>query len=149
MNLIKKIWYIFGPLILGLIIGFVIKDSIDYNYLVQPRFAPPGFLFGIVWTILYLLIGISFYLYKRDLNDNTIDNVYYTQLILNLIWPILFFNLKLRLIGTIDIIILDLVVIYMLYRFFKEKRISFYLNIPYLLWILFATYLSYSVFLLN
>ena len=149
MKKIKNIWYLFGPLILGLIISFLIKDSIDYNYLVQPKFAPPSWLFGIVWTILYLLMGISYYLYKRDLNDTSIGNIYYTQLILNLMWPIIFFNLKMRLVGTIDIILLDIAVMYMIYRFFKEKKISAYLNMPYLIWILFATYLSYSVFLLN
>lgn len=149
MKKIKNIWYLFGPLILGLIISFLIKDSIDYNYLVQPKFAPPSWLFGVVWTILYLLMGISYYLYKRDLNDTSIGNVYYTQLILNLMWPIIFFNLKMRLVGTIDIILLDIAVMYMIYRFFKEKKISAYLNMPYLIWILFATYLSYSVFLLN
>lgn len=149
MKKIKNIWYLFGPLILGLIISFLIKDSIDYNYLVQPKFAPPSWLFGVVWTILYLLMGISYYLYKRDLNDTSIGNIYYTQLILNLMWPIIFFNLKMRLVGTIDIILLDIAVMYMIYRFFKEKKISAYLNMPYLIWILFATYLSYSVFLLN
>ena len=66
MEKIKKIWYLFGPLVLGLIISLLIKDNIDYEYLVQPKFAPPSWLFGIAWTILYLLMGISFYLYKRN-----------------------------------------------------------------------------------
>ncbi|MCH5166350.1 MAG: tryptophan-rich sensory protein [Erysipelotrichales bacterium] len=149
MNKIKNIWYIFGPLALGLIVSLIIKDHIDYEYLVQPKFAPPAYLFGIAWSILYLLMGISFYLYKKNGEDNSVDKTYNTQLILNLIWPIIFFNFKFRFIGTVEIIILDLVVIYMLYLFFKKYRTSFYLNIPYLLWLLFATYLSYSIYLLN
>ena len=149
MSKIKSIWYIFGPLALGLIVSLIIKGNIDYEYLVQPKFAPPGYLFGIAWTILYLLMGISYYLYKKNGEDNSVDKIYNDQLILNLIWPIIFFNLKFRFIGTIEIIILDLVVIYMLYLFFKKYRTSFYLNIPYLLWLLFATYLIYSIYLLN
>lgn len=149
MKKIKNIWYLFGPVILGFIVSLLIKDNIDYQYLIQPKFAPPGFLFGIVWTILYILMGISFYLYKKDGNDDLVDKTYYAQLILNLIWPIIFFNFKLRFIGTIEIIVLDIVVVAMLYLFFKHFRKSFYLNIPYLLWLLFATYLSYSIYLLN
>lgn len=149
MDKIKNIWYIFGPLVLGLIVSFLIKDNIDYQYLVQPKFAPPGFLFGIVWSILYLLMGVSFYLYKKNGEDNKLDKTYYTQLILNLIWPLIFFNLKFRFTATIEIILLDLIVLYMLIKFYKEYRTSFYLNIPYFLWLLFATYLSYSIYLLN
>ena len=149
MDKIKNIFYIFGPLVLGLIVSFLIKDNIDYQYLVRPKLAPPGFIFGIAWTILYLLMGISFYLYKKNGPDNRIDRIYYYQLFLNLIWPLIFFNLKLRLIGTIEIILLDLIVLYMMIKFFKQYRTSFYLNIPYFLWLLFATYLTYSIYLLN
>ena len=73
MKLIKKSFYIFTPLLLGIIVAFLIKNNIDYEYLVNPPFAPPSWLFPVMWTIIYFLIGLSFYLYKtygpiKDIN---------------------------------------------------------------------------------
>lgn len=149
MKLLKNAFYIFLPLVLGSIVGLFMGKYMDYNYLIQPLLAPPAIVFPIVWTIIYLLLGISFYLYKRDTLGNNIDTIYYLQLGVNLIWPIIFFVLKFRFIATIWIVILDILVIYMLKLFFKYSRVSGYLNIIYLAWIIFATYLSFSIYLLN
>lgn len=149
MKLYKKAFYILFPLILGIINGIFIGKYIDYNYLIQPLLSPPSFIFPVVWTIIYLLMGISFYIYKRDTLGDNIDTVYYLQLVVNLIWPIIFFVLKFRFIATIWIVILDILVIYMLKLFFKYSRTSGYLNILYLAWCIFATYLTFSIYLLN
>ncbi len=149
MKYIKKAIYIFLPLILGTIVGILTKDSMDYEYLIQPLLAPPAILFPIIWTIIYLLLGISYYLYKKETLENNIDGIYYLELAVNLIWPIIFFVLKLRFIAIIWIILLDLLVIYMLRIMFKYYPKSGYLNILYLSWILFATYLTFSIYLLN
>jgi len=147
---IKNLFYIFLPLILGSLVGFTISDSIDYNTLTKPPLAPPRILFPIAWTIIYLLMGISFYILKKREKFTFVESfIYYSQLIVNLLWSIIFFILKWRLISCIWIIILDVLVIYMISLFYKRVKLSAYLNIPYLLWLLFATYLTIGIYILN
>lgn len=148
----KKIWVksILTPVILGGIVGLIISQFMDYNTLQKPPLAPPGFLFGIVWTILYIFMGISYGLLEtRRLVDESVKKIYYTQLIVNLIWPILFFVFKARLISCFWIILLDILVIYMIIAFDRKHKLAAYLQIPYLIWGLFATYLNIGVYLLN
>lgn len=150
MKLSQKLLYILTPLIGGSIVGLIINKSIDYNYLVNPPLSPPSYLFPIVWSILYLLIGISYYIYRKNNNDNPLTiKLYYIQLILNYLWSIIFFTLKLRTLAVIWIIVLAITIIYLMIRFYKEERTSFYLFIPYILWVLFATYLNIGIVVLN
>lgn len=141
---------LFLPLILGSIVGFIIKNSIDYPNLIKPPLAPPKILFPIIWSIIYILMGISYYILKKN-NDTTIKEslIYYTQLGINLLWSIIFFLLKWRFIAIIWIIILDILVIIMIKLFFKKQKVAAYLNILYLIWILFATYLTIGIYILN
>lgn len=149
-NIIKNIFHLFLPVVLGGIIGFIISDYIDYSNLIKPPLAPPKILFPIAWTIIYLLMGLSYYIFKKNESDTfKEDLIYYTQLTINLLWSIIFFIFKARLLASIWIFILDILVIYMIYLFLKKVKISAYLNIPYLLWILFATYLTISIYILN
>lgn len=150
MKLSQKLLYILTPLIGGSIVGLIINKSIDYNYLVNPPLSPPSYLFPIVWSILYILIGISYYIYRKNNNDDPLTiRLYYIQLILNYLWSIIFFTLKLRTLAVIWIIILAITIIYLMIRFYKEERASFYLFIPYILWVLFATYLNIGIVVLN
>lgn len=150
MKLSQKLLYILTPLIGGSIVGLIINKSIDYNYLVNPPLSPPSYLFPIVWSILYLLIGISYYIYRKNNNDDPLTiKLYYIQLILNYLWSIIFFTLKLRTLAVIWIIVLAITIIYLMIRFYKEERTSFYLFIPYILWVLFATYLNIGIVVLN
>ncbi len=150
MKLSQKLLYILTPLIGGSIVGLIINKSIDYNYLVNPPLSPPSYLFPIVWSILYLLIGTSYYIYRKNNNDDSLTiKLYYIQLILNYLWSIIFFTLKLRTLAVIWIIILAITIIYLMIRFYKEERTSFYLLIPYILWVLFATYLNIGIVVLN
>ena len=150
MKLSQKLLYILTPLIGGSIVGLIINKSIDYNYLVNPPLSPPSYLFTIVWNILYLLIGISYYIYRKNNNDDSLTiKLYYIQLILNYLWSIIFFTLKLRTLAVIWIIELAITVIYLIIRFYKEERTIFYLFIPYILWVLFATYLNIGIVVLN
>ena len=150
MKLSQKLLYILTPLIGGSIVGLIINKSIDYNYLVNPPLSPPSYLFPIVWNILYLLIGISYYIYRKNNNDNPLTiKLYYIQLILNYLWSIIFFTLKLRTLAVIWIIVLAITVIYLMIRFYKEERTIVYLFIPYILWVLFATYLNIGIVVLN
>lgn len=150
MKLSQKLLYILTPLIGGSIVGLIINKSIDYNYLVNPPLSPPSYLFPIVWSILYLLIGTSYYIYRKNNNDDSLTiKLYYIQLILNYLWSIIFFTLKLRTLAVIWIIVLAITIIYLMIRFYKEERTSFYLLIPYILWVLFATYLNIGIVVLN
>jgi len=137
------------PIILGGFVGFIINGFIDYGELVKPPLAPPKILFPIAWSIIYLLMGISYYLYRKEYNDEKTIRLYYAQLIINLSWSIVFFVFKLRLLSIAWILVLDVLVIILIKRFFETKRISAYLNIPYLTWILFATYLTIGIYILN
>lgn len=138
------------PIALGRLVGLIISQFMDYNTLQKPPLSPPGFIFGIVWSILYLLIGIAYgMLVYKGKSDAEVSKIYWTQLIVNLIWPILFFVFKLRLFSSIWIIILLILVISMVIKFYKKDKIIGYSQIPYLLWIMFATYLNIGVYILN
>lgn len=138
------------PLILGGIVGFIISGSTDYNSLIQPELAPPAILFPIVWTILYFLMGLSYGIITiySDL-DSDVKTIYYSQLIVNLIWPIIFFVMKNRLLALIWIILLLILIIIMIIKFYKKNKVASLIQIPYLLWTFFATYLNFSIYLLN
>lgn len=138
------------PVIVGGIVGLFISSSIDYNSLQQPPLAPPSILFPIIWTILYILMGVSYGILKsKGLTNQKINLIYYIQLVVNALWSIIFFLLKWRLFAFLWIILLDILVIVMIIRFYKKDKISGFLQIPYLLWILFASYLNLAIYILN
>ena len=138
------------PVIIGGIVGFIISGSIDYNFLQKPFLAPPSILFPIMWTILYILMGVSYgILADKSLIDSKTNVIYYLQLIVNALWSIIFFTLKWRLLAFIWIILLDILVIVMIIKFYQKNKISGLLQIPYLLWSLFASYLNLFIYMLN
>lgn len=138
------------PVIIGGIVGFLISGSMDYESLKQPPFAPPSIVFPIVWTILYILMGISYgILDTKGLVDSKINNIYYIQLFVNALWPIAFFVFKLRLFAFIWILLLLALIIVMIKAFYEKDKTAGLLQIPYLLWTAFATYLNLAIFLLN
>lgn len=146
---VKNLFYLFFPIILGSLVGFIINGYIDYNSLAKPFLAPPSWIFPVMWSIIYLLMGISYYIYRKDYEDTIVSIIYYIQLFVNLLWSIIFFVFKFRLFACIWIVLLDVFVLFMIYLFWNKKRLSAYLNIPYMLWILFATYLTIGIYLLN
>ena len=147
MKKLKNAFYILLPIILGSIIGLTTSKYIDYQYLNKPLLSPPKILFPIMWSIIYILLGISYYLYKKK-TDKT-SYIYYVGLFVNLMWTILFFVFKLRFVSIIWILLLDILVYLILKEFKKVNKISFYLNIPYFIWCLFATYLTIGIYILN
>lgn len=140
---------IFTPLILGSLTGILIKNAIDFQNIIKPPLAPPSFIFPIAWTILYLLMGVSYYLYKKEKNNTKISILYYLQLFFNLSWTIFFFIFKWRLFSIFWILLLIFLVFKLILNFKKEKKISAYLLIPYFLWLIFAAYLNIGIYLLN
>ena len=138
------------PVLVGGIVGFLISGSIDYNSLEKPFLSPPSITFPIVWTILYILMGISYaILESNSLVNSKINSIYYLQLFFNALWPIAFFLLKWRLFAFIWIIILAVLIIITIARFYEKQKTAAWLQVPYLLWTLFATYLNFGVYLLN
>ena len=138
------------PVIVGGLVGLLISNSIDYNSLQKPFLAPPSILFPIMWTILYILMGVSYgMLQSKMLVDSEINLIYYIQLFVNVFWSIFFFVFKWRLFSFIWILLLDVLVIVMIVKFYKKHKVAGLIQIPYLLWSLFATYLNLSIYLLN
>ncbi len=138
------------PLIVGGIVGLIISSSIDYNVLQKPKFSPPSILFPIMWTILYVIMGISYGILKNNLQiDKKTNIIYYVQLFVNALWSIIFFTLKWRLFAFVWILILALLIIFMIVEFYKKNKLAGILQIPYLLWVLFASYLNVAIYALN
>lgn len=138
------------PIIVGGIIGLIISDSIDYDTLTKPFLSPPSLLFPIMWTVLYFLMGISYGILKiRHLDDTKIKIIYYLQLFVNAFWSIFFFSLKWRLFSFIWILLLDFLVGWMIVLFYRKNKTASLLQLPYLFWILFASYLNLAIYLLN
>jgi len=121
-----------------------------YNSLTLPPFSPSGVVFGIVWPILYLLIGIAGYIIWNDRQNNQI-NVYLFlgQLLLNFIWTIVFFTGDMFTIGFILIAVMDIIVADLIRRMMPLSQIAGWVLVPYLAWLLFATYLAAGVAMLN
>ena len=148
-NKILNTLRIFLPLILGGIIAFIIKDAIDYTSLNLRPLAPPKITFPIVWTILYFLIGLSYYLYRKENKTREAIILYYVGLFLNLTWTILFFLLKLRLLSIFWITLLIGFTWFLISNYKDQNKISAYLLYPYLIWLIFAAYLNIGIYLLN
>ena len=138
------------PLVLGAIVGVLTTHTMHYENLNKPFLAPPAILFPIAWSILYILMGISHGMLKWSrLDSPDTEIIYYAQLIVNLIWPILFFSLEWRLFSFIWIILLDILVITMALKFYRKDKTAGLLQIPYCLWLIFASYLNLATYLLN
>lgn len=138
------------PVLVGVIVGVIISPFMDYGSLEKPPLAPPGIVFPIVWTILYVLMGVSYGILKSNkLTDRSIDKIYYVQLLVNALWSIFFFVLKCRLFSFIWILLLAVLILVMIVRFYEKNKIAGLLQIPYLLWVLFASYLNLGFYLLN
>ncbi len=160
---IKEIRNFFISILIPLLVGYcssAIADLLSgldvstyYSQLIKPGFAPPGYIFPIVWIILYTLMGISSYIVMKKGYDlyKVKDAMffYWLQLILNFMWSILFFGLDLRFTSLVVIIILLVVVLIMIYKFYKINKVSAYINIPYILWIIYASFLSYFIWIIN
>lgn len=138
------------PLTVGAVSSFLGRTMMEPDF-IQPTFSPPGYLFPIVWTILYILMGISSYLiYISDSPWRTPSLIIYAiQLVFNFFWSILFFRFSLYGLSFVWLLMLIGFIIIMIYLFSKVRPLAAYLQIPYLLWCLFAAYLNYAVYILN
>ena len=148
--MIKRIIYSLLPIVGGALVGLIISGYMNYGNMVKPPLSPPSYIFPIVWTILYILMGISYFIATKDKeNDKDLNQIYILQLLVNFFWPIIFFVLKMYFTAFFWIILLLILVIIMIKELLKNNKISGCLQIPYFIWLLFATYLNIGIFLLN
>ena len=143
--MINFLFYTLLPLVVG-IISSILTDMSLYEGVIKPILTPPSIVFPIVWTILYLLLGYSSYLVRNNKKDL---QLFYINLAINAIWSLVFFNLQNYLQGFVLILLMIVLQVIILFRFRKESDLAFKLNIPYLIWLIYAAYLSLGVYLLN
>ena len=143
------------PLLVGVVSGFATRSANEEftATAVQPAFTPPPWVFPVAWTILYTLMGISTYLVETsDYNTGKKNRAlitYYISLFFNFCWSFIFFSFRQYLFAFIWLIILFVLVVIYTVKYFKINKISGVMNIPYILWLVFAGVLNFSVYLLN
>ncbi len=142
------------PLIVGGLSALITRDNMDiYSQIVRPPLSPPGVLFPIVWTVLYALMGVSLY-FVWNSEAPTYEKqaafiVFGIQLFLNFVWSPIFFNNRQFLLSFVVLVLLWISAIIMTVMFYKISKPAGILQIPYILWLTFAGYLNFSVYLLN
>lgn len=135
--------------------SFLTRNNIDmYKYLNKPALSPPSIVFLIVWTVLYVLMGISsarIYLQKSDYPYEVMDALftYILQLIMNFFWSIIFFNMRTFLFSFIWLVVLWATILKMILKFGMLDKTAAYFQIPYFLWVTYAGYLNFMIYLLN
>ena len=140
--------YIIVTLLGGILAAVVTMDGMQiYSTLEKPILAPPAWLFPVAWTILYVLMAIGGARYA--LNLKMISGTYFLQLVVNWLWPIIFFNFNAYLFAFFWLILLLVLVIIMTWQFYKVDKLAGLFQIPYILWLVFAGYLNIMVYLLN
>jgi len=153
-HIIKLIISILLPLSVGAIAGMFTSQAVPvwYASLNRPSFSPPNWVFGPVWTTLYILLGISFFLIWKEEATKARDlaiKVFLVQMLLNFAWSFIFFYFNLIGVALIEIILLWISIASMIYLFYKIKPVAAYMNIPYLLWVSFAAILNAGYYFLN
>ena len=151
---LKLIVALVVPLSIGAFAGMFTTEAIPgwYASLNRPSFNPPNWIFGPVWTTLYLLMGVSlFIIWKQEKSKerNLAIVTFFVQLVFNFAWSFIFFYFNYIGLALIEISLLWLSIVIMLVQFYKIKPLAAYLNIPYLMWVSFASALNLSYFLLN
>jgi len=142
------------PLMIGGFSGYLSASGVNDWYLTinKPSFNPPSWVFGPVWTVLYLVMGYSFYLvWKAEPSSarNTVIGLFILQLTLNFLWSLIFFRWHLMGLAFAEIVVLWVVIAYMALKMHPVSPLAAWLQVPYLLWVGFASVLSGSLWWLN
>ena len=142
------------PLLVGTIAALLTGGGMEmFEMIEKPPLSPPGWLFPVVWTILYTLMGISSYLILTSgAAQKEIDkaiSIYGYQLVVNFLWPTFFFNLEWYLFSFIWMVLLWILVLIMILRFYQIDKRAAWLNVPYLVWLTFAGYLNFAIWILK
>ncbi len=141
------------PVLVGALAGFLTKNDVTefMETANQPFFTPPGWLFPVVWTILYVLMGVAAYFIdiSKDIDKDKALLVYYAQLFFNFVWSFIFFTAEKYLFAFVWIVILWLLILLTIIKFKKTDTRTVLLLAPYLAWVTFAAILNFSVYILN
>ncbi|MBR5529505.1 MAG: tryptophan-rich sensory protein [Oscillospiraceae bacterium] len=142
------------PLGVGALSALLTGGSMaNYGNLNRPPLSPPGWLFPVVWTILYLLMGYASYrIWVSDAPEKRKKSAlrtYLAQLAVNFLWPLIFFGLQWRLLAFWVILLLWVLIYFTIKKFSKIDELAADLLLPYILWVTFAAYLNLGAFLLN
>ena len=152
IKLKKLLLYVAVTFVFG-IIGALLGGGTGqiYTLLNKPPFSPPGIVFPIVWSILYLLMGLAAYFLSNERNAQTSDllKLYWIQLILNALWPLVFWRLEAYILAALIIVVILILVSVITFGAYKINKLSAYLFIPYIIWLLFALYLNIGIAVLN
>ncbi len=133
-------------LAVGGLTGFLTRGSFSvYEEVIKPPLAPPPIVFPIVWSVLYVLMGISAGIISKQ--RGSVPFIYYLQLAVNFFWPIIFFNMQSFLFAFIWLVLLWVLIIAMILDFARTSKAAAILQIPYLLWVTFAGYLNFFIWL--
>ena len=139
----------------GLIGALFTRSAIPdwYAFLTKPELAPPNWIFAPVWTTLYLLMGIAaFLVWKRGLDRTDVRlalSIFTVQLVLNTLWSIIFFGLRAPGWAFIEIALMWVAILASIIAFSRISKTAAWLLVPYILWVSFAAYLNYSIYILN
>ena len=138
----------------GVLSGLLSREGTEIyaQTVIKPPLAPPGILFPIVWTVLYALMGIGaamVWLEEESAARKRGINIFVAQLIVNFFWSLIFFNLQAFGLAFFWLLTLLALVVWMAYTFYQVRPLAGRLQIPYILWLLFAAYLSAGVWILN
>lgn len=149
IHLGRLLLYVGGTL-LGAVVSSLLSSP-DYTALIKPPLTPPSWLFPVVWTILYVLMGIAAYRIARSNARDAKEalKLYWLQLAVNLLWPIAFFRLEWRLFAFFWLLLLIVLIVRTALRFRDIDATAAKLLYPYLVWCAFASYLNLSFYLLN
>ena len=150
----KKIWLFLAiPLAVGGLATLLSGGMASYGNMAQPPLSPPGWVFPVVWTLLYLAMGYASYrVYSRGAEPGLVRSsliAYGIQLFLNFLWPIVFFRFEAFLAAFVVLLALWIAIVITMWQFYKSDERAGDLFIPYLLWVTFAGYLNLGVYLLN
>lgn len=142
------------PLLVGGLSAFLTRGSMQaFNIMQKPPLSPPGWLFPVAWTILYLCMGLASYFAAKSnapqQEKRSALTLYGVQLFFNFFWPIIFFNLQQYLLAFFWLLALWLLIYLTLHGFIRLNRRAGFLLVPYLAWVAFAGYLNFGIFLLN
>ena len=142
------------PLLVGGLAALLTREATaDFAMLAKPPFSPPAWVFPVVWTVLYLLMGISSYLIwvsdAKEEEKNRALQTYFYQLVVNFLWPIFFFNFKWYFFSFFWILLLWYLVWKMIKEFSGISKLAGKLNFPYIVWLTIAAYLNLGVWWLN
>ena len=146
------IFFIAISLLTGALSALITRSNMDiFDTVLKPPLTPPAVVFPVVWTILFTLMGISASrIYINNENKwNYLLTIWSIQLTVNFIWSIIFFNLQAFLFAFIWLLLLWVLILFMIILFYRQDKLAGLLQIPYLIWVTFAGYLTLSIYLLN